>query len=187
MRRERMDAHSTWRWWSAANGRTMSESTLRSLVDAALRKLRRENRSLFELDVSEWAIAHRLAVYLEEQLIRRCGNGHGWHVDREYNRQGNEDISTKQIKDGVVRPDISIHHRGELAADHNPLVIEVKKHLLKDESHTDYTKLVEYTSKPSAGERRRFQYLYGLSLQMAAKGDALIWFKGGERLSEERR
>jgi hypothetical protein len=124
--------------------------------------------ALFNLDASEWSIAHRLAVYLEQDLP-------GWHVDCEYNRQGLDLDSVKRGSTGKrMRPDICIHHRGELALEHNLLVIEIKK---SDSTH-DFEKASEYTKCPAG--KRKFQYQYGLALSMSLR--ELVWFKNGDRI-----
>jgi hypothetical protein len=63
---------------------------------------------LVQLGPSERAVAHRLAVYLEQEFP-------DWHVDCEYNRQG-DDGDRKQVRiddvDRDVDPDIIVHIRG---------------------------------------------------------------------------
>ena len=123
---------------------------------------------LFSLDASEWAIAHRLAVYLEKELP-------GWTVDCEYNRQGFVMIPKTNEDKGKIRPDIVIHHRGQTELQHNLLVIE----LTKVESADDLGKACEYTKGPEGA--RTFQYQYGLALSVYG-GLKLHWFKSGEEV-----
>ena len=145
----------------------MNHEEIKSLVFRALDKLYERDPKLFPLDASEWAIAHRLAVYLEHELP------HGWNVDCEYNRQGSEGEAKAMGSGGKVRPDIVIHHRTFLEPEHNLLVIELKKY----EDDADLMKACEYTKQPNGD--RTFQYQYGLSLSVI-DGPKLHWFMGGE-------
>jgi len=101
---------------------------------------------LIEHGPSERAVAHRLAVYLEQEFPE-------WHVDCEYNRQGG-DTSRKQVRlNGVLKnadPDIIVHRRGRVDRDgsgpgRNLLAVEVKP---QDgdpkEIRHDMNKLLEY-------------------------------------------
>ena len=147
----------------------MNHSELKAHVMQAINKLYAQDSDLFTRDASEWSIAHRLAVYLEQKIP-------GWHVDCEYNRQGpNKEPKTKCNED-KVRPDISLHHRGRLEDHHNLLVVEVKKR----ESDSDLGKACEYTKPPEGA--RKFQYQFGLALSVV-KGPKLHWFSAGMEIS----
>lgn len=124
----------------------------------------------FIKEASEWAIAHRLAVYLEQEFP-------SWNVDCEYNRQGFGNNTKANTSGDKVRPDISLHHRGLLKPRHNLLAIEVKKFAVG----TDLGKVREYT-KPPAGDRN-YQYQFGLALSSVVKGPTLHWFKKGKSLA----
>jgi hypothetical protein len=131
------------------------------------------DQKLFLLKVSEWALAHRLALYLESEM-------EGWNVDCEYNRQGNDDSSGKpnpneQAEEKNVRPDIAIHHRSELTPEHNLLVIELKKKL----ENANGEKARSYTTKPSPDDRRKYQYRFGLALSLLQK-PILSWYEDGK-------
>jgi hypothetical protein len=146
----------------------MALTEIKEIVSHAISKVFACDSELLERDASEWSIAHRLAVYLEQEIP-------GWHVDCEYNRQEN---AVKKCRDGdTVRPDIIIHHRGGLELEHNLLVIEIKKKT----SESDLGKVIEYTSPPN-GERK-FQYQFGLALTFKKEGyPDLRWFQGGRGL-----
>ena len=147
----------------------MKHSELESLVYRALDKLYDLDPELLPLDASEWAIAHRLAVYLEHELPL------GWNVDCEYNRQGSEREAKAMGNERRIRPDIVIHHRTLLEPEHNLLVIELKKR----PHDTDLMKACEYTKPPNPD--RKFQYQYGLALSVL-NGPKLHWFMGGNPL-----
>ena len=147
----------------------MNYTELKKLVDRALDNLYTYDSELFSLDASEWAIAHRLAVYLEHELPQN------WNVDCEYNRQWSEGEAKKKGSGGKVRPDIVIHRRTLLEPEHNLLVIEVKKR----EADVDLKRACEFTKQPKGD--RKFQYQYGLSLSVLDRSKPR-WFKGGNPL-----
>lgn len=135
-------------------------------MDRAIQCVYAHDTLLFHVEVSEWAIAHRLAVYLERMLPE-------WNVDCEYNRQGlGRDPKTNEL-DAKIRPDITIHHRGKLPIEHNLLVIELKKR----EDQDDWDKVSEMT-KPPAG-KRKFQYQYGLALSFFPQLE-VHWYENGK-------
>lgn len=147
----------------------MDHLELETHVIKAINMLYARDSELFSRDASEWAIAHRLAVYLEHELP-------GWHVDCEYNRQGLGKEPKVRQNEEKVRPDIVLHHRGRVELDHNLLVIELKK----IETDSDLGKAREYTMAPSGS--RTFQYQYGLAMSLVG-GLKLHWFKAGHELS----
>src|SRR3989338_5018037 len=127
---------------------------LKTRVMRAIDILYTRDSDLFSRDASEWAIAHRLAVYLEQELP-------GWNVDCEYNRQGPGTNPKTNEDESKIRPDIVLHHRGQTELQHNLLVIELKK----AESASDLGKACEYTKAPEGG--RTYQYQYGLALSVS--------------------
>jgi len=140
----------------------MDSEELTRKVEFAINKFYARDLKLLDIDGSEWAVAHRVAVYLEEYF-------EGWNIDCEYNRVG-PDGSTKHNAEGACRrPDIVIHHRGMIEKEHNLLVIEVKIRNSSD----DYSKLGEFTSPPC--QNRPFQYQYGLALSFKPSLDKK-WF-----------
>lgn len=80
-------------------------------ITAALAKLLERDAYLLRVDANERSIAHRLALYVEEQFD-------GWDVDCEYNRDGHEpkEIAFGAEGDGEhgsrVFPDVIVHRRG---------------------------------------------------------------------------
>jgi len=146
----------------------MKRVRLEALVREAVNMLFARDAALFANDNSEWAIAHRLAVYLEQLCP-------GWNVDCEFNRQG-EDADPKAQQDGSrIRPDVVVHHRGRLEKAHNLLAIEVKK----TRTTGDHAKLVECSSEPAG--QRRFQYQFGLAISLEPL--EMTWFENGRIVS----
>jgi hypothetical protein len=121
------------------------------IVDLCLERLLTNDRYLLIHNVSERAITHRLAVYLEQTFL-------GWHVDCEYNRNVDavkriHRIIGRKLPEDDVYPDIIVHRRGNHES--NLLAIEVKK---ANNLNTDWdiAKLLAY--------RREYHYQHALYL-----------------------
>lgn len=147
----------------------MNHSELEVHVMRAVDMLYARDSDLFTHDASEWSIAHRLAVYLEQEIP-------GWNVDCEYNRQGPGRTPKARSNTDKVRPDIILHHRCQVEPYHNLLVVEMKKH----KTDSDLGKACEYTKPPEGA--REFQYQFGLALSLV-KGPKLRWFTAGKKMS----
>lgn len=146
----------------------MTIPEIKSHVQRAIDCVYAHDSALFKIEASEWAIAHRLAVYLEKTLP-------GWNVDCEYNRQGSgRDAKTNELKQ-KIRPDITVHHRTEPAIEHNLIAIEVKKR----EDAADWTKVSELTTP--AKDNRKFQYRYGLALSFFPALET-HWYENGTEI-----
>src|ERR1035438_5509584 len=143
----------------------MNFSELKLNVQRAIDRLYTRDSALLLQDASEWTIAHRLAVYLEQEIP-------GWNVDCEYNRQGGGSDEKRDDINKIVRPDIILHHRTEKTLRHNLLAIELKKR----EEDSDLAKVCGYTAPPTAN--RPFQYQYGLALSLLDKLTTR-WFENG--------
>ena len=128
----------------------MDRRQIEGCVHRALDMLYARDDALLQGDVAEWSIAHRLAVYIEDQVP-------GWNVDCEFNRQGPSGEIKRQAGGDSVRPDIIVHHRGRLEREHNLLAIELKK----SPSDDDQGKACEYTAPPNGA--RGFQYQFGVT------------------------
>jgi hypothetical protein len=111
-------------------------------VKKALDKLKNKDEYLLEKNHSERCIAHRLAIYLEEQF------NYEYDVDCEYNRElDNSKRVELDDEDKLVYPDIIVHKRG--TNQNNLLILEIKKSN-NDQSkgrNKDKSKLEQYTSK----------------------------------------
>jgi hypothetical protein len=151
--------------------RRIDFSVVEAAVWDAVDRVRTHDRLLFSLNASEWSIAHRLAVYLEQKFP-------SWNVDCEYNRQGRGRSPKKIAGQGIVRPDIMIHRRGLLLPEDNLLVLELKR----DSSGLNEVKdrIITFTSPPSSP--RYFQYQYGLALVLGAE-TLMSWAHKGCLLS----
>ena len=110
--------------------RIPSKDEIEDALRAAIKAVRDEFSE--DLNVSERALTHRLAVHLE---FSSKGLFAGWHIDCEYNRDGHdpkrlglgEPKTTDDGRGSLVLPDVIVHRRRESRADANLLVIEVKR------------------------------------------------------------
>lgn len=148
----------------------MHHNELNNIIEIALYNLLLKDAVLVTHSM-EWAVAHRLAIYLEKIL------GHRWNIDCEYNKM-DDDYQRKLDSAGIHRrPDIVIHERGKVDFDSNLLVIEIKMHPNNDQ---DVNKLIDLTSPPRGS--RVFQYQYGLAITFNNTSYSLAWFRNGNAL-----
>jgi len=105
----------------------MDRAKISAIIDHALQQLIEEQPALLELDLTERALSHHLAVYIAQQIP-------DYDVDVEYNRHGGNpkrlDLPPRTALDREVRattvfPDILVHKRD--TDKHNLLVLELKK------------------------------------------------------------
>lgn len=154
-------------------------------VDRAIIRVYENDSELLDLKVSERAIAHRLAVYIEESEDFENSD-----VDCEYNRYGNERMvkalegigdceARKRSKDPQdwITPDILIHRRESEDKD-NVAVFEIKT--AKPLDDCDRKKLTGMTLKSGS-----FRYDFGLGLEFYERFCARLLFIDGEPQSEE--
>lgn len=145
----------------------MNHNELNNIIEIALYNLFLKDAALVRNSM-EWAVAHRLATYLEPIL------GNRWNIDCEYNKM-DDDYQRKLDSAGVHRrPDIVIHERGNVDFESNLLVIEIKMH---PNNAQDVNKLIDLTSPPL--ESRPFQYQYGLAITFSNNSYNLTWFRNG--------
>ena len=125
----------------------VSEESVAAVVLKALRNLFRRDSYLLDVDASERAITHRLAIYLQAAFK-------DWDVDCEYNRNGLEPKTTRLPVEGTstadehavtIFPDIIVHHRD---SEDNLLAIEIKKSSSNIPLDFDRRKLRSYRRKP---------------------------------------
>ena len=169
------------------------------VVDLSLRALFEKDAILITNDVSERAIAHKLAEHLQ---------GHfSLSVDCEYNRnleqgpgaqkllhvlkesrvaQLGPDLDEEQMLAISTYPDIIVHRRGINCE--NLLIIELKKKANSSHDAHDYLKLGGFTQ---VGGDNPYHYKFGLFIKLATgaknagKAD-LVWFKNGAEIRPER-
>jgi hypothetical protein len=112
-------------------------------VVAALHQFYTREALLFEKDLGERTLTHRLAVHIESQFP-------GWEVDCDYDRLGDRTlrmphgtiVSTDDHLGKSVYPDIVVHQR---AAPNNLLAVEVRKAVNQQPVEHDQRKLKALT------------------------------------------
>ena len=124
----------------------------------ALTCLFKGDKKLFEINVNERSITHRLALYLQDLY-------QDWNVDCEYNRDKHDpkelelpdlEPNNKDTDAQTVFPDIIIHKR---CSDKNYLVIEAKKTSSSVSKDTDIKKLKAF--------RNQLGYKYALFIEFS--------------------
>ncbi len=176
----------------------MTRIQAEQIVKASLDALFENDPILLENDVSERAITHKLAEYLQQQL-RSLGIA-GLSVDCEYNRNREDGprapkriILLEQRREYELRgglseddsrsvttfPDIIIHYRG--TNDRNTLIVEVKKTTSTTSPEFDFLKLKAFTDT----ERNPYHYEHGVFVllttgQANQQRPVLKWFSNGE-------
>jgi hypothetical protein len=114
-------------------------------IDSAYISMIRADFVLFEIDVNERSLTHKLAEHLQVEF-------QDWNVDCEYNRNGSlpkrlkssgDSVSTDDTEGKTVFPDIIVHHR---QSKDNFVVIEAKKSSTVSTSE-DKAKLRDYVSE----------------------------------------
>lgn len=179
----------------------MQIKEIKEKFERAVSEFLRLETYLLDNDVSERAITHTLACYLQCEFDES-------HVDCEYNRNGTKPkhiqydynraleselkkvlsaarrlqaklkISTNEYADvdEPVRletyPDIIVHTRG-LNHPTNLLIVEVKKARANDEDIAfDLAKLRAFTAEQSDGVLNNYHYLLGAHLVLFCKADS---------------
>jgi hypothetical protein len=106
----------------------MDRAEISTVVERALDALIAEQPALLELDVTERALSHHLALYISRLVPAE------YDVDVEYNRHGVDpkrlelpprNALDRELRATTVFPDILVHKRN--TDDHNLLVLEMKK------------------------------------------------------------
>ncbi len=147
----------------------------------AIDSLRMNDFHLIKYDCNERAIAHRLAIYIEQIF-----NGE-YSVDCEYNRDGVElkrlyEMFGETTNGLQVYPDIIVHKRGTNSK--NILVLELKKrnHVTIQNKQFDQQKLKLFTSTEHGG----LGYHYGAYIEFTTgvnhfeKPEIILYSKGAE-------
>ena len=143
-------------------------------VVSALGEFYAREAYLFEKDLGERTLTHRLAVYLERQYP-------GWQVDCEYDRLGERTlrmpkgsiVSTDDHLGKSVYPDIVVHRR---AIPENLLAVEVRKASNHQPPEHDQHKLRALTDP-----YLWFAYRIGVGLMLAKNGVTSDVYVGGVR------
>lgn len=174
--------------------RERNRSQIEKIVAECLEALFRNDISLLQNDVSERAITHKIAEYLQVKFP-------DLNVDCEYNRNfelGAEASKTlwvlkdREINKGLgeddllaisTYPDIIVHRRMTNAE--NLLIMEVKKKNSRVGHDHDHEKLKAFTE---LGKRNSYYYQFGVFILLETgtekpKKPELTWFVRGQKES----
>ncbi|MCK9356292.1 MAG: hypothetical protein M0R22_03960 [Dehalococcoidia bacterium] len=128
---------------------------VRRAVWLALQQFFMRDSYLLESDVHEGDVSHRIAVYLEQSFPL-------WHVDCEFNRDGQDVKRTSEASMGF-RPDIIVHRRGRSGP--NLLAVEIKKS----------SEINDGDRKKLEGILSEYGYSWGVCISMCSDGAILEW------------
>lgn len=179
-------------------------------VENAICKLFKRDRYLLQNNLNERTIAHKFAMYLQEEFI-------DYDVDCEYNKNVDEKNGakniyileeeldelrssikyvaskrheeTKKLKQEFavisIYPDILVHKRGN--NERNLLIIEIKKSTNLTDREFDFKKLQCYTEK---SEHNKLHYKYGLFIEFITGQKEpgisdMIWYSNGCRIIQK--
>lgn len=159
--------------WPTKKLREISDDEIKSRFFVALDQLFKNDAFLFEGDVHEKSISHKLAEYLQQESP-------GWHVDCEYNRHG---LHKKRIpgienceadrSSDLVLPDIIVHHRN---THDNLFVVEIKPRKNKTVDQCDNAKLSAFTNQDGD-----YKYQLGLFIGFDKLNEPqIVWYKNGK-------
>ena len=185
---------------------SMCKHTIKSIqeaLDRALIKLRRNEIDIISNDISERAITHKLAEYLQKEFPdynvdceynRDYTRGHGHpkslyllnnDLDKVLNSQKLSNDSFQSIAECVTTyPDIIVHRRKSNAS--NLLLIEMKKCSSKVSCEFDDQKLKAFTGNLNGNE---YDFHFGVLLLLHVGDSWLdpveVWYKDGKELRIE--
>lgn len=161
-----------------------------------IEKLKKEDWYLIENNASERSIAHRLAVYLEDEFT-------GYNVDCEYNINIEHESGRKKIyllkeefkkyksknqkiedKEVSIFPDIIIHKRG--VNTDNILVIEMKKDTSTVEDNFDRFKLEKFTATED-GDKLVYKLGCALKILTTSKNVSFELYEKGKLVELEKK
>jgi len=163
--------------------RQPSAHEIRQKLEDSLQELFKRDITLLDDDVSERAIAHKLAEYLQLRFPL-------YHVDCEYNRNYQaggkspkyirllndsagkirndaKDLSDADLESVSTFPDIIVHMRR--SNDWNILIIEIKKSSSKIKEEFDIQKLKAFTSD---GDENHYNFKCGAFVKIFVGADS---------------
>jgi hypothetical protein len=158
------------------------------MVTNAIARFRSEDDILLELDVNERTMTHKLAQYLEYELVMVGVSG--FSVDCEYNKNRRdqkvfhelpESILSDDLEGKTVYPDIIVHSRN---GTDNLLVIEVKKSSSRASVRKDKNKLKRFTGQQFGYRLGAFVKFYVSNRRI--NPPLVVWFEGGGPLGAPR-
>lgn len=180
---------------------SITRDEIEQILNECIKELFDRDWALLKNDVSERAITHKLAEYLQCRIPEL-------NVDCEYNRntllgayapksitllkgktknQGKLDMDTDDLLAISAYPDIIVHRR--MTNDENLLVMEVKKRRSQVNHTHDYEKLKAFTE---SSERNSYHFKYGVFLLLDTGQEwerttkpIQQWFVEGRKVSRQ--
>lgn len=126
-------------------------STLETVYVFAFNTFINRDLQLIHSNAHEQSWSHRIASYMEHAANAACP---GYHVDCEYNRNGDglKQIRTLDGKVANITCDIILHSRGSIPEEDNLIAIEIKKSNRKLEHKNDDRERVKALTMSIDGE-----------------------------------
>jgi hypothetical protein len=173
------------------------KTKIKEIIDKCLKTLLSKDRDLIDNDVSERAITHKFAEYLQSyfpdlnvdcEYNRNFTRGKGqpkslWIVDENVKKALEKSLDSDDRLSVSTFPDVIVHRR--LKNDHNILVIEFKKVGSKVDKSHDEAKLRAFTETTG---QNSYRYKYGVLIIIDTtspkkKKPELIWFVNGDQIT----
>lgn len=145
-----------------------NDQELLTILKLSIVKLRKTDSHLFESNVNERSISHKLAEILQKYF------GSSWHVDCEYNRDGHNPkclhlavdvLKSDCLSARTVYPDIIVHKRN---TSDNLIVIEIKKSTNEDDRHKDFFKLKAFKNE------LKYKFCVFIEFSMTEQNDIIL-------------
>ncbi len=151
--------------------------SLLTKVRKAIAVLLKKDKDLFDINVNERSITHKLAEYLQLEFP-------DYNVDCEYNRHSdmvkylyvpNKENERDDIEAKTVFPDIVVHKRK--ADEYNLLVVEVKKVRNLEEIENKPRRIEFDKQKLKAFTREEYRYKLGILIVFQIENVELFKYK----------
>ena len=168
----------------------MDKDLIFELLQQALAMFFKKEQRNLELDAHEICHAHRLAVYLEQQ-IRMYDIMHSstlfedYSIDLEFNRT--EGGNVKELLGDNIRCDILIHSKGKNKKKENLLLLELKKENGNEEDKDRNRLKTMVSPAPDCSNNPIYNTLLGLFLKInrTSYSGTKYWYENGEVRCED--
>lgn len=126
-----------------------NEKVVSDWLRDAIDQVHREQPKLWQWGVGERARVGQIFLILYKTDPYRGS----WDIDLEWNREGDQGNPKPQVENsssGYGTPDIAVHHRGKIGAEHNLVIVEFKNALTGGRiNYTDRRKVKWWMEKYS--------------------------------------
>lgn len=179
----------------------MDAQDIKKRLLKSLNLLMSKDDFLLKNNISERAISHKLATYIEREFVEFDTDcEYNGYVEAEKNRKyiailkqranelsitRAEEVDDERIYRDVY-PDIIVHNRGSNVEGSNLLIVEIKKSTSKIDSSYDEEKLCRYTSKDDGNN---LNYKLGAFILLTVGCNkptyCIDWYEGGSKIDQE--